>query len=249
MPIRRLNYTRRRRIERDDLDILLHEESSLPTFDARLTLDRYGFPPDARVFVEAYRQTTLARFDFGTVSVPRQPDDRSLRDFDSAAAILFRVRVTAASGRPGILLGVADGVRPRAPDETPDPRIPLLPSKPGDLGDEVWRVEFDGGATMLVINKRLRDWKATVRDPRFQALVFPAAMRSILTRILHVEGVRTTQDDEDWRSLWLRFASSLPGSRPVPSQSEDDDDWVEDAVAALARRTRLLTQYDTTERG
>lgn len=249
MPIRRLNFTRRRRILRDDIDIVLHEQTSPPTFDAHLNLEHYHFPPDARVFVEAYRQTTVSRFDFGTVSVPSQPASTSLGDFESPAAILFRVRITATSGSSGILLGVADRLRPREPDEKPDRRIPLLPPKPDDLGEELWRVEFSSTATYLVINSQLPDWKETARDPQFRALAFPAAMRRILERILYVDDYTTADDDQDWHSLWLRFASMLPGSGPVPRNRDDYDDWIEDAVAAFARRTRLRTAYNASERG
>lgn len=248
MPIRRLNFTRRRRILREDVDIVLHQQTSPPTFDAHLNFERYGFPPDAHVFVEAYRQTTVSRFDFGTVSVPCQPTSTSLDEFESPAAILFRVRVTATAGRSGVLLGVADRMRPRQPNEKPDRRIPLLPPRPDDLGEELWRVEFSSTATYLVINNRLPDWKETARDPRFRALAFPSAMRRILERILYVDDYTTTDDDQDWHSLWLRFASTLPGSGHVPRNRDEYDDWIEDAVAAFARRTRLRTAYDVSDR-
>lgn len=249
MPIRRLNFTRRHRIVRDDVQIVLHDRTTPPTFHASLKLERYGFPPDARVFVEAYRQTTVLRFDFGTVSVPAQPAHSSLEEFDSPAAILFRIRVTASSGRNGILLGEADRIRPQEPDEKPDRRIPLLPPKPDDLGEELWRVEFSSSATYLVVNNELPDWKETARDPNFHALVFPAAMRRILERILYVEKFTTTDDDQDWRSLWLRFASAIPGAGAVPHNQDEYDGWIEDAVAAFARRSRLRTSCGTSEEG
>lgn len=249
MPVRRLNFTKRQRILQKDVEIVLRSQEADTVFDARLDLAGYGFPAEARVFVEAYRQTTLARFDFGTVSVPQIPPDRSLNAFDSPAAILFRVRVTDASARKGVLLGEADRIRPKEPDEKPDQRIPLLPPRPDDIEEEIWRVEYEGGATCLVINKRLPDWKETARSPSFRALVFPAAMRQILARILHVEGVTTIEDGNDWRSLWLRFAASLPGSRPVPSADDEYDDWIEDAVAAFARRARLFETYSVSEEG
>lgn len=240
MPIRRLNFTKRHRIARDDIDIVLHEDASPPNFDAQLKLEGHGFPVDARVIVEAYRQTTLVRFDFGTVDALHQPPDTSLAAFESPAAVRFRVRVTSVSGRQGLLLGLADKIRPRNPGEKPDKRLSLLPVKPDDLGEELWRVEFGGDATFLVVNDKLPDWKETSRDPWFRAAVFPAAMRRILERILYVEKHATT-DGEDWQSQWLRFASTLPGSGPMPSDRDEYDDWIEDATAAFARRTRLRT--------
>ena len=212
------------------------------SFDAAVDLATYGFPPDAHVFVEAYRQTILMRFDFGTVSAPRAPDNRLLADFPSAEEVLFRVRVTAASGRPGVLLGEADRLRPREPEQTLDRRIPLLPAVPDDLGEEVWRLDFEGGTTLL-INRNLSDWKQTVSSDAFRAVVYPAAMRQILDRILLIEKYAHTDDPEDWRSRWLQFASLIQGSGPIPKSRDDDDDWIENAVAAFARRFRLRERF------
>jgi hypothetical protein len=249
MPVRRFNYTNRQRIVRDDVEITLRVQDSQTTFDARLDLSEYAFPPDARVFVEAYRQTNLVRFDFGTASVLQSPADRFLTDFDSPVEVLFRVRVTAASGRVGVLLGEADQIKPREPDERPDRRVALLPVVPDDLDEELWRVDFGSNVTYLLVNKQLADWKETARSPEFRALVYPAAMRQILDRILRVDNVTTTEDANDVRSLWLRFATLLPGSRSVPRASEDYDEWVEDAVAAFARKARFRSMYETAEQG
>lgn len=247
MPIRRINFTDRRRIVRDDIEIVLRKQLTETAFDARLDLASYEFPPDARVFIEAYRQTTVARFDFGTVSVPQLPPDRSLAAFDLPVEMMFRVRVTAVSGRAGILLGEADRIRPREAANTPDRRTALLPPVPGDLGEELWRVDFSNSTTYLVINNQLPDWKTTAQDPVFRAFVFPAAMREILERVLFIERVTTTEDSEDWRSLWLRFATGLPGSRPVPGDEEKYEDWIDDAVAAFARKGRFLEIYNGIE--
>jgi hypothetical protein len=243
VPVRRLNYTSRRRIARSDVDVILRGGSTdRPSFDAALSLAAYKFPPDARVFIEAYRQTILMRFDYGTVSAPKVPDDRTLVDFPSAEEVLFRVRVTAASDRPGVLLGEADRLRFHEPEQKPDRRLPLLPAMPDDLGEEVWRVDFEGGTTLLV-SRHLPDWKQTVSSDAFRAAVYPAAMRQVLERILFVEKYLETEDTADWRSRWLQFASRIPGSRAVPSARDDHDEWIENAVAAFARHFQLRTRF------
>lgn len=244
MPIRRLNYTARRRIRRADAVITLR---ALPdnsfAFDADLRLAGYGFPPDARVIVEAYRQTYLMRFDFGTISVPVAPADRTLSEFESEAAVLFRVRVTAASGRPGILLGEVDRLRPVAPAEEPDNRIPLLPPVPGDIGEELWRIEFDG-RPLLRVNSRLPDWRQTVLSDTFRALVYPAALRQVLQFILFRERYEPAEDFDDWRSRWLLFASRIPGVGAVPRDKDEYDDWIDNAVEAFARHFGMRTRFE-----
>jgi hypothetical protein len=245
LPVRRLNFTARQRIAQSDVDVILQRAEDGPAvFNVVLDLSLYEFPFDARVFVEAYRQTTLMRFDFGSVSAPTPPMDRSLVDFPSADEILFRVRVTATSGLPGVLLGEADQIRPHEHEEQRDRRLPLLPVIPDDLGEEVWRVDFNGG-TMLLISRDLPNWKQTVSSDTFRALVYPAAMREILERILLIEGYHDLDDPGDWRSRWLLFGSRVPGSRPVPKARDAQEEWIEDAVAAFARHFHLRSRYIT----
>lgn len=249
VPVRRLNYTARKRIVRSDVNVTLQKtEAGTAVFNADLNLAAYEFPFDARVFVEAYRQTTLMRFDFGTVSAPKPPIDRSLADFPSADEILFRIRVTATSGLPGVLLGEADRIRPREQDEKPDLRLPLLPAMPDDLGHEVWRVDFEGG-TSLLISRDLPNWKQTVSTDTFRALVYPAAMRQILERILYIEGYQSVDDPDDWRSRWLLFSSQIPGSRDVPKTRDAQEEWIDNAVAAFARQFKFRSRFvaDSTE--
>jgi hypothetical protein len=243
VPVRRLNFTARQRIAQSSVDILLRNASADDAqFDAAIDLGTYGFPADARVFVEAYRQTALMRFDFGTVSTPQVPADRRLADFTGSDEVMFRVKVTATSGRAGVLLGEADRIRPRNADDDPDRRLPLLPAMPDDLGEEVWRLDFEGGTTLLV-SRELPDWKQAVKSPAFRALVYPAAMRQILERILFTEKHVSFEDLSDWRSRWLLFASRVPGSRDVPKTRPEQEEWIENAVAAFARHFRLRTQY------
>lgn len=244
MPVRRLNYTDRQRIAQADVEFILHVATDgTGAFDARLDLSRYEFPSDARVFVEAYRQTTLMRFDYGSVSTPVPPANRALADFETADEVRFRVKVTATAGDAGKLLGEADRIRPRLPDEQPDRRIPLLPPVPEDLGEEIWRVEFDGNTTWLKVNSGLPDWKEAVRSHTFRALVYPAAMRQILERILLVDNVTVIDDPSDWHSRWLNFASTLPGSRTVPGARDEFDEWIENAVSAFARRYAMRKRF------
>jgi hypothetical protein len=249
MPVKRLNFTSRKRIRRDDVDLTLRQVSGgAISFDAFLRLSDYDFPPDACVIVEAYRQTLLMRFNFGTVSVPMPAADRQLSLFEDETEVLFRVRVTAASGRPGLLLGEADQLRPGNPSDEPDRRIALLPPVPADIGEEVWRVDFET-KPMLFVSKDLADWKQTVRTDSFRALVYPAALRSILERILKVEKFDFTDDLEDWRALWLLFASRIPGVGSMPRSHDEHDDWIENAVGAFARSFRMRTKFSDELRG
>ena len=177
--IKRINYTGRRRINRRHIELKINADGDAPpAFDAELTLGSYELPHNARVFVEAYRQTSWQRFDFGTVGDIKQPDDRQLTAFGSVDGVLFRVKVVEApeadgDGRPARILRHADRIRPRMPDERQAKS--LLPLDPGDFRDEVWRLEFDEtGEPILKISRHLiPDWRALPVTKEFATLALP----------------------------------------------------------------------------
>jgi len=248
--IRRLNYTGRKRIRRQDVRITIRESDGGPArFDAALNLSPYRLPKDAPVFIEAYRQTTWMRFRFGTVGDIRPQDPLVLADFDTPEDVRFRVRVTSLKEPCGKLLAEANHIRPGEGDEEEQPRVPLLPVKPDpDLGDEVFRVDFSDWPTLLV-NSRLADSTAVARSPVFASLVYPAVLREILARVLHREHPGEVEAEGDWQCQWLRFATLLPGvSDEVPGPDADEDkkdDWIDETVAAFCRQHRLLERFGT----
>jgi hypothetical protein len=253
MPTRRLNYTGRQRIARGDVRITACERTGHPpTFGAALRLQRYRLPEDALVCVEAYRQTRWMRFDFGTVGGIVPPLDRALTEFDSLDQVLFRVKVTCASGdRQGMLLAEADQIPIRRPEDSDEERIPLFPVAPGDLGDEVYRVDFSDGHPTLLVNREVGDWPQVAQSPPFRSLVYSAALRQILTRILCIEGTGDTDDEDDWRGRWLRFASGMSGVGDVPDPEDRDacEVWIDTAVAAFARQFQMTEQFRAFWRG
>jgi hypothetical protein len=243
--IRRYNYTGRKAINRSDANMRI-EDGPL-RFHAALALDNYGLLPDAKVFVEAYRQTNWMRFDFGTVGAVKAPGDLRLSEFDTREGILFRVRVTATANPEGRLLAEADQISPVHIKETgEETREPLLPIKPADLGEEVFRVDFSD-RPILLINNQFGDWRALARSPFFVCMALPQTLREILTRVLRVEGYFETEDPEDWRARWLRFAAALPGSSEPPEEEDTDsfDDWINGAVAAFARMHGMKARFNS----
>ena len=134
MAVRRLNYTGRKRLPLADLRFAIQPEvGGAPLFSTNINLGHLKLPPNADVYVEAYRQTTWMRFRFGTVGDVRPVDELKLTEFDSPEGVLFRVRVTSPIENRGLLLAEADRIRPRVgPEDEDTNRIPLLPVKPDD---------------------------------------------------------------------------------------------------------------------
>lgn len=244
MALRSLNYTGRKRIRRETAQITLRDGPGAGCFDAQLTFEEYDLPQDARVFVEAYRQARYMRFDFGTVESPGARDGTALVQFDEREGILFRVKVVTAADPPGLLLAVADQIRPRATGLRPEEGRSLLPVKGEDLGEEVWRLEFDDGQqVLLLVNDRLGDWRSLARGPEFRALVLPQVLRLVLQRVVQEEGRTEVSGDDDWCDQWLQFALQLPGVGAVPAGSDEGQAaiWVDDAVQAFCRRNGILS--------
>lgn len=256
---RRLNYTDRRKISRDDVSIRLHRNGEGLVFDAALDLANYKLDritPPPQVYVEAYRggSALWKRFDFGRYGTVQPPPDRSLDEFGVPEGILFRVKVSAVSDDAlGRLLAEADAIRPRLPDEQDAHGEPLIQHVAADdMGDELWRVtDFDGDMPLLKVNSRVpMGVDQFLRDPQHRAVVMPAVMRQVLTRILILD--RDAWDDEDatsWQVRWLNFASGLPGVGQRPDADEEAgrlrnadelERWIDDAVESFAARAGLF---------
>jgi hypothetical protein len=249
--IRRINYTGRQRISRDDVKIVVYEKSgSSACFEAKLDLASYDLPADAIVFVEAYRQTFLMRFDFGTCLEIEPPSERFLTEFESTEGILFRVKATSQSPEQGKLLAEADRIPFRRAEEEDEERVPLLPVRSEDLGYVISKVDFTDRPELLV-NSSLGDWRGAAISPVFVSLIYPQALREILTRILRIEGYHDTDDPEDWRSKWLRYSTLLPGIAEPPEEDEEAplDDWIDEVVAAFSKKNEILQKYQTYWKG
>jgi hypothetical protein len=248
--IKRLNYTGRRRIRREDVAIQVRGDGAgEPTFNAVLSVGRYRLPASARVFVEAYRQTSWQRFDFGTVGELRQPEDRRLSAFGSVEGVFFRIKIVEAAEPgddrhpPARILRHADRIRPRTPDEAQ--RKSLLPLDPGDFRDEVWRLEFDEtGPPVLKVSRHLvPDWHSLPRTMEFLTLALPDVFRSILIRILLIDEHTDLEDMSDWRTQWLRFTLGLPGVSDPPPADGDTEQWIDEAVGAFSRHTQIARRF------
>lgn len=240
----RLNFTGRRRISHNHVQISVTGIGGIETFSLALQLEAYNFPASARVIVEAARQLELLRFDFGTVGCLQPPAQCRLSEFGTLSGVRFRVKIVSADPPRGRLLGVADRIHPQHRDRRPLLRVPLLAVRSQDLGREIWRLDFSD-EPVLLINRRMVRRQALVQSAEFQSLVLPEILRSILQRIILVDQIRVAEDDEDWTSRWLQFAVSLPGVGELPQNgdAELDLDWIDAAVGSFCRWRGVDRQF------
>jgi hypothetical protein len=245
---RTFNYTGRRSIRRQDVSVTIRPDGKVWAFDAECRLAAYKFPHNAEVWVEAHRQNLWMQWPWGIVSGMRAPLDRRLSEFDVPDGVLFRVRIVHPQGpEHHKLLGEVDQIQPVKAGEASDRRRHLIVPVPDALDQQLWRLDFEQEPPQLLVNKDAKpSWKEMARSPHFIALVYPEVLRSILGRILLEDEWSDDDDEGDWQSDWIRFARNLGGlaSMPTEHQKTERENWIEDAVAAFARRMQLRTMWD-----
>lgn len=244
--IRRFNYTGRRKIPRSRIRIRVHDEGEGPrAFDAELNLDGMELPAEAAIYVEAYHRSVHRRFDFGTVGDPAPPVERRLEGIPVRSP-LFRVKVVLREQGIGRILAAADKVRPEDSEREEEGRFSLLPVEYTDLGERIWLLDLESDWPRLHLNSRVEGIREAARSgPEFLTLVYPEVFCSILTRILRDGEADPNSDDEDWRTLWLRFACRELG-RPRPPRDNEDEDaeqWIEEAVNAFCARLHVAPTF------
>lgn len=237
--LRKLNFTERVKVPRGQVHVRLRRESDgMLAFDPVLSLDGIGAPADARVYIEAYHRTSFMRFDCGTVSAVAVPQDRRLTGIDGAS-VRFRIKIVDAAAHR--ILAVADDIRvtERAPDA--GERTPLLPVQfTESLDQQAWRISFEPDTPVLELNNRIARIEELAKDDAlFFALVYPAAVRMILTQILLVDGHDSFEDSTEWWALWMRWAARHTSS-PPPSDSDLAPLWIEEVVSSFAAQHRLV---------
>lgn len=252
---RKLNFTNRRRIRREHVDITIQQtaESDPPRISATLDLAEYSLPSDADVFVEAYRHSTWQRFVYGTAGAVQAPEDTILHDFGAAEGVQFRVKVVEPASR-GVtaarILAQADGIKPNQDG----PRHSLLPLDPDpSLRDEVWRLDIDenDGPLVKVSTNLVRDRNALARSPAFLALALPEALRRILEWAV-ADGL---PGDDEWdtpRGRWIRFTCGLLGQSEPPQHLDDRNEgedaraqWIDDAIIQFCRANKIGSAFNT----
>lgn len=236
--LRKLNFTERIRIPRSSVRIELRRDADgILAFDPALDLASLGVPKDARVYIEAQYRTSYMRFDCGAAATPVMPAERRLEDIDSDRIVRFRVKAVDPSSRR--IVAASGDVIVSCDRAGAGARLSLLQVNFDDLGDQVWRIHFEADQPILELNNRIPDIEALARkDEAFFALVYPAAIREVLTRYLLVERWEDNEEANEWPELWIRWAREMT-EEPMPADPDERRAWIDDAVVAFCGRHRV----------
>lgn len=238
--LRKLNFTERVKIPRSSVRVTLgRDQDGVLVFDPQLSFDGVSVIPAARVFVEAYYRTSFMRFDCGSVASFTPPADRRLTDIDGTSVVRFRVKLVDEHR----IVAVADDIV--VSEEKPETagRMPLLPVNfSDDLGQEAWQVVFESSGPVLALNNRVDGIRDLAKnDAAFFALVYPAAVRQILTQILLVDQQDAHDEGDEWWHLWLRWAARF--AITLPAGVDEAPFWIDEVVAAFCSAQKLVDRW------
>jgi len=238
---RHFNYTGRRHIEKERVEIWLQNTDSNMSFKTSINLSGLMLPPQAPVIVEARQNPYLIqRFHFGTVDKIVEPADTSLSELGHEKSIQFRIKIIDPKNK---FLILADSGLIRAKNDpsgdSGQQHENLLVLSLEDLGDEIWKLKFHPDAKPeLVVNNQIPDAKNRIKeDPFFKALILPAAVREVLTYIIIQDLDSEAEEEEDnWLGLWIRFGEQIFGEKLPDTDPEDKLEWVDDVVKKFCEK-------------
>lgn len=226
--IRRINYTNRQKIKRDNIEInFIYRKDRIVYFTADFEFSDLKLPPDAKVFVDVYHKSEMMRFDFGNVSNPETPDDVNISDFAYPENMKFRILVVDNNSDKGRILAYIDYISPKYEPE----RKSILPITFEELGKMIWQIDYgdDEGGPILKLNNSIPNIENIAKqDSLFIMYVYPYVIKEILYNLIFVTGISSLTDtDTNWIKNWLNFAQKLSGSTTLPEflirESEDFD--------------------------
>lgn len=242
MSVSRINYTGRKRIPRERVTVGIAGNAPDATVEARFAISDLGFPATARVVLEAQASWTVQSFEFGTVEHYSPPPNARLTEFTSLVGILFRLKVIGTGDAAGRLLGVADGVKANGDAESAAQKS-FVVVRPEDLGDRLWKLEFDEGQPLLLVNSRLGDHQDFARRSDVGALVLPDVLQRILVKAA-ADGDDDDGSNPPWVANALSLGTRLTGRQAPPSSDEEAVElWADEAVSAFARRHRFVDVF------
>jgi hypothetical protein len=263
--IARFNYTDRITLKHSSIRITV-DKGPPRSFDANWNFEGLELPSDAKIYIEAMSggSPVVMRFPFGTVGERKPPATGTILTYLTGEKVHFTLKVVEETGdHVGQIRGLAENIEPRAiGDDTGIGRQSILPVNPVDLGERLWRLNFNNNRPWLEINETVHGMKDIARDDyRFFARVYPEVIRQILFRALILDGhTEVENDDNSWQDQWLRYAIHWhPEKQPPPNDAVDPletpenfrvlEDWIEEVVQRFCLKNAARERFVEAEEG
>lgn len=240
----RLNYTGRKRILREHAIIEMREigkESYRPELE--LDLEDYDFPSSAEIWLELSNRENLWRRRFGTVGSPGFTGPSVISPLSADVPLHARLKIINREAGTAKILGLMKKVRifgtaSSAQGAGSRSFVEVLSE---DLGPQVWTLDIprdEEEAPILLVNKRIENARAMVKDPLFRSVVMPTVLERVLERIILAYEFHDFTSDSAWGKI-LTFADRIVPADAVkglPEVTRDEssvdviNDWIQEVV-------------------
>ena len=253
-----LNYTGRIKLDYSKFALNVYEKEIGPS-EIGLILHKshvQGIRETAAIRLEAYRGPKTMQFNLGQWTQPTDEKRFALTDFSPGEPVYFRIKIVDEDDPKHPIRAWRDQIRPTEYDENGQKKKSALEVLPEDLHHIAWKIDWsEPSDPVLLVNSRISEAREVTsivaQDPDFAALVFPQALREILTRLLRqMQEMGADAEESAPQNKWMIFASSLVGKwfEDVDGEETEDrneriDVWVEDAVQAFGKELDLIARY------
>lgn len=247
--IRKFNYTNRKKVPRENVNIKLNKSGDRTFFNAEIFKDGLSFPDNSRIYIESFYGPDLLRFDFGTFGDIKQPSNTDITEIKQLSDnVYFHLKVVDESAENGLLLGDIK-IYDLTDDQNIKGRTSIFYVNPVKMNtNEIWRINFraNEGMPLLEVNKDIEGiFEIAKSDPVFISLVYPSAIRQILTHIV-TELENLDYEGDDWSCKWILFTRITLGILNTPNDPSDEvacEEWIESVVRAFSLKHRLFENY------
>ena len=253
MVSRNFNYTGRMLIPQECIDARLSEiHNKAPRLELEFdwshkpTLQQIS--PDAKVYVDAEKDMSFMRFDYGNFGNPTAPDNVSLSELDSWTSATFVVKIVD----DGKLLAKSKKHTVSLAQPDLKTRRSLIMPEYRDLGERPWKLDVheDMLIPKLVFNEKWWKYSSEIGKPLYEdskvmGTIMPAILESMLNYLMITlkSDLHRWYDDQSWKGAWIRFARSiLPNVKP-PEYSENEIDDTEFLSLAGEYISQVVQHY------
>jgi len=225
----RSNPTSLTEIEKRRIEIVVSVIDEVRYFNLqKLDLSGMKLSSGHRVICVARAGKTSRRFEMGTIATPRR-ENIPLSDIDTSESLRFRILIHE-DGNPQ-LVASAENLRPRDESQSES----LLPMEPANLGQLLWKFDFNSEGPVLKFNASVFPSASGVENYLpFAALVLPEAVRRIVETI--VDQPDALDDEDEPISQWADWIDSMGVERPYNIDDDDKPEWCNRVVDAFCNR-------------
>jgi hypothetical protein len=180
----------------------------------------------------------------GSVGSPSKIKDQPLPEFASFPSLTFYVSVVATGEEHKRILGKSTAISlPRSSGRMGT--SPLLEVTFTKNIKQVWKLDFDSGRPVLLINSEINRVEELLKhDYIFKCSVLPAVLKEVLYRYFIIEREMPDEDDEQSvKTKWIRFVKETCGIEEFNELfNEIDDVTIEDLLNMVDRIVDVFTE-------